>query len=304
VEDLAGGGAEQGRRALGRAVEVDAVDVLEALGRDLSEQRAKPVVKVELVGTAQNDQPVDPIELVRQCRFFGLLRGALERRTHAQLRLEEPKRADERAERDRRQEEHIDPHEQRPPPRRDRDEGDQDRRQEREADADPHQPSGHAAPIASALALALASASASVAARSACRLSIASIASAFMPASISCGLKRARSNSAVSLAAASRPPLSSPSTLPGYSWGASDRCLGMPCAASDRSIRTYAAITARRGSLSARRSSSVSARTSDSTSATCQSRGSRRRRRRSATRNAAKPIPAAPRIASRGARRI
>src|SRR5262249_8316172 len=298
--------AEQRSRAFGLAVEVDAVDVLEALGRDLSEQRAKPVVKVELVGTAQNDQPVDPIELVRQCRFFGLLRGALERRTHAQLRLEDPKRADERAERDRCQEEHIDPHEQRPPTRRDRDEGDQDRRQEREADADPHQPSGHAAPIASAsaLALALASASASVAARSACRLSIASIASAFMPASISCGLKRARSNSAVSLAAASRPPLSSPSTLPRYSWGASDRCLGMPCAASDRSIRTYAAITARRGSLSARRSSSVSARTSDSTSATCQPRGSRRRRPRSATRNAAKPIPAAPRIASRGARRI
>src|SRR5262249_59052083 len=47
--------AEQRSRAFGLAVEVDAVDVLEALGRDLSEQRAKPVVKVELVGTAQND---------------------------------------------------------------------------------------------------------------------------------------------------------------------------------------------------------------------------------------------------------
>src|SRR5439155_7665698 len=119
------------------------------------------------------------------------------------------------ADRDRRENELVDPDEQRPPGRNQHDERQQDHRREQHARSDSDEPAGHAA-------------SASVAARSAWRLSMASIASAFIAASISCGLKRARSNNVVSREAASRPPVSSPSTLPRYSCGASNRRRGTP----------------------------------------------------------------------------
>src|ERR671934_2075264 len=55
--------SEQDARALGITVELDPVAGVEALGRQLPEQRAKAVVKIELVRTAEHDQPVDPLEL-------------------------------------------------------------------------------------------------------------------------------------------------------------------------------------------------------------------------------------------------
>src|SRR5205823_11086879 len=215
-------------------------------------------------------------------RSLGPLQVAVEARPKPDLRLERPEGGDEHADRDRAEEEHVDPNEERSPAR----DRDHDREQDRRREGDARPDSDHSALHAASAA--------STAARSACSLSIASIAAAFMSASISCGLKRARSNSVVSRLAARRPPVSSPSTLPRYSCGASNRRRGTPCAASARSIRAYAAITARRGSDSARRSSSASSRTSERTSATRQSLGSRRRRRISESKNAARATPPAP----------
>src|SRR5207248_4206682 len=210
-------------RPLGVPVEIDSVAPVKAGARELPEQRAEAVVKVELVRASEHHQPVDPFELRDRRRSLGALRGAVEARPKPGLRLERPEGGDERADRQRAEEEHVDPHEERSPAR-DRDhDREQDRRREGDACPDSDHSALHAASAAS------------TAARSACSLSIAPIAAAFMSASISCGLKRARSNSVVSRLAARRPPVSSPSTRPRYSCGASNRRRGTPCAASERS---------------------------------------------------------------------
>src|SRR5439155_18515727 len=169
---------------------------------ELPKQRSEPVVEIELVRCAEHDEAVDPFELRDQGRRLWLLRVALERRPLPRPRLERPEGADERTHRDRAQKKDVDPREERPPARDRDDEHEQDRRRQCDSRRGPDRTPFHAASATSA------------AARSAWRLSIASIASSFIDALTSCGLKRARSNSAVSFLAAGPPPVTSARTRP------------------------------------------------------------------------------------------
>ena len=137
-----------------------------------------------------------------------------------------------------------------------------------------------------------ASRAASAAASSRCTCSSVSIASSFISGRTSCTENRAHANSAVRRPAARGEISISSSTRARYSSGASASLRGSPVAASARSIRAYAAITARRGSRSARRSSSVSARTSASASAGVAAGGSCAARRPRAESQSAAPATA------------
>ena len=102
------------------------------------------------------------------------------------------------------------------------------------------------------------SASARAASRSSRTVSSAEIASSFMSAPTACCENLALSKRSVSRRAACGLTDSSASMRPRYSSGASAGRRGSRWAARTRSSRAYAAITARRGSGSARRSSSDS----------------------------------------------